>query len=394
MGLRPACGHDKLRSMQGIVPGPNGQPRRFAIVTIAALACAFTGNLARAQTVDLITAAGAGDLPAVRALLAAGANVNDSKNTVSGSVAALMEAAGNGHLQVVQALIEANANVNATRGVDSTDGDTALAIAVRNGHLNVVQALLAAKADVNAGSVPPLYIAAMTENLEVVRALLAAKPDLDWRDPRFGTNALMQAIAPFRLNSTMPLQLSESRWGVARMLVEAGANANAISKLGVTPLMLAAEDNTPDGLSMVQTLLAAHADINGAASASPRQGLTLAPVPIGANPSSYSRGGYTPLGLAASAGNEAVVRALLDANEQRAARPSVAVNAKQPAGNTPLTMASAKGNPAVVRALLAADADVTAADAQGKTALALALENGHAEVAELLRSAASRPVQR
>jgi ankyrin repeat protein len=40
-----------------------------------------------------------------------------------------------------------------------------------------------------------------------------------------------------------------------------------------------------------------------------------------------------------------------------------------------------------VRLLLAAKADVNATDADGKTALMLALQNNHAEVAKLLTSA-------
>jgi ankyrin repeat protein len=83
------------------------------------------------------------------------------------------------------------------------------------------------------------------------------------------------------------------------------------------------------------------------------------------------------------------VQALLDANVQRAINTSWAVNAKQPGGNTPLTIASSKGRSDIVRLLLAAKADVSAADDNGKTALMLALENNHAEVAELLRSAAA-----
>ena len=251
----------------------------------------------------------------------------------------------------------------------------------------MVQALLAAKANVNAGSIPALYVAAMVGNLDIVRVLLAAKPDLDWRDPMFGTTALMQALAPFRFNSSNQLQPSSSRWDVARLLVEAGANVNVMTKTGVTALMLVAEESSPSSLAMAQALLAAHADVNGGGTTGARQGVTLSPLSNGGNPHSYSRGGYTALGLAVTTGSVEVVQALLDANAQRAANPSVAVNAKQPGGNTPLTIASAKGRSNIVRLLLAARADVSAADDDGKTALMLALENDHAEVAELLKSA-------
>ncbi len=201
----------------------SGMKLDLAAVMLAAMACSLMATLANAQSNDLIAAAGRGDLPAVNAMLKAGAGVNDDKYTVSGPTTALMEASSKGHLEVVQALLAAKADVNATRGHNSTDGDTALALATRYGHLNVVQALLAAKADVNAGSIPALYVAAMVGNLDIVRTRLAAKPDLDWRDPMFGTTALMQALAPFRLNSSDQLQPSSSRWNVARLLVEAGA---------------------------------------------------------------------------------------------------------------------------------------------------------------------------
>lgn len=354
---------------------------------LAAMACDFTGTLANAQSSDLITAAERGDLPAVNALLKAGADVNDTKNTDGGPTTALIEASANGHLEVVQALLTAKADVNAMRVRNySKDGDTALALASRNGHLNVVQALLAAKADVNAGSLPALYYAAMVGNLDIVRVLLAAKPKLDWRDPMFGTTALMQALAPWRGNN-LPQQLPfpRGRWDIARLLVEAGANVNVMSKTGVTALMLVAEESSPRSLEMVQALLAAHADVNGGGIAGHTGAVSLSPLSDGRN---YTRGGYTALGLAASTGSVEVVQALLDANAQRAANPSVAVNAKQPGGNTPLTIASAKGRSDVVRLLLAAKANVSAADDDGKTALMLALENDHPEVAELLRGAA------
>jgi ankyrin repeat protein len=220
---------------------------------------------------------------------------------------------------------------------------------------------------------------------------LAAKPDLDWRDSLVGATALMQALAPFRFHLPKPLEPSRERWDVARLLVEAGANVNVMTKTGVTALMLVAEESSPRSLAMVQALLAAHADGNGGGS-----GMSaLTPISDGWDPNCYGRTGYTALGLAASTGSVEVVQALLGANAQRAANPSLAVNAKQPGGNTPLTIASAKGRSDIVRLLLAAKADVSAADDNGKTALMLALENDHAEVAKLLTSAtAALPVQK
>jgi ankyrin repeat protein len=188
-------------------------------------------TLASAQSNDLVSAAGRGDLPTVNALLQAGADVNATQELVS-------------------------------FGRNSEDGATALGLAAQNGHLTVVQALLAAKADVDAGSIPALYHATAAGNLDIVKALLAAKPNLDWRDPGLGSTTLMFALAPN--DSVLRNQLPrEGRWDIARLLVEAGANVNVTDKGGVTALMLAVQEDGPRGLAMVQVLLAAHADVNG-----------------------------------------------------------------------------------------------------------------------------------
>jgi ankyrin repeat protein len=158
--------------------------------------------------------------------------------------------------------LAAKADVNATRGRSSADRVTAPVAASRNDHLNVVQAILAAKADVNAGSIPALYQATAAGNLDMVRVLVAAKPDLDWRDPMAGTTTLMLALAPHSSvlqNNVTP----RGNWDIARLLVEAGANVNVMTRAGVTALMLVAQEDSPRSLAMVQALLAAHADING-----------------------------------------------------------------------------------------------------------------------------------
>jgi ankyrin repeat protein len=105
--------------------------------------------------------------------------------------------------------------------------------------------------------------------------LLAAKPDLNRQEPITGTTTLM-------------LALSGGRWDVARLLVEAGANVNAMTKTGVTALKLS--------LEMVRALLAAHADVNGGWAGGGTAGLNPAST-------SYARAaGNTALGVASSTG--------------------------------------------------------------------------------------------
>lgn len=87
----------------------------------------------------LINAAGRGDLSRVKALLAAGADVNDDAGH---GITALMVAAQNGHQEIVQALLAAKANVN----TKTRRGETALMVAAQNGHEGVVQLLKKADA--------------------------------------------------------------------------------------------------------------------------------------------------------------------------------------------------------------------------------------------------------
>jgi ankyrin repeat protein len=225
-----------------------------------------------------------------------------------------------------------------------------LLTAAQRGDLPAVNALLRSGIDVNrrtaSDHTTALMLASQYDHLEVVQALLAAKadPSPELARPLGGT--------------PLTVALSQRHWDVARVLVEAGANVNATTGSGVTPLMLAARENSPSSLAMVQALLAAHADVNGT-----------------------FHGGDTALGVASSTGSVEVVQALLAANSW------VDVNIKQHDGKTPLINASANGRADVVRLLLAAKADVSAEDNDGKRALMLALQYEHPEVAKLLTSA-------
>jgi ankyrin repeat protein len=122
-----------------------------------------------AGSTPLLVASERGHLDVVRALIAAGADVN--ANVVIGWKP-LQVASADGNLGMVTALIAAGADVNA-----DIDGDTPLQVASEQGHLGVVAALTAAGADVNAEDVngaTALLWAYRRGHLDVVMALIAA----------------------------------------------------------------------------------------------------------------------------------------------------------------------------------------------------------------------------
>jgi ankyrin repeat protein len=116
-------------------------PRKGAAMlnVLAAVAYVFAITSANAQEGTLIAAALRGDLPRVRVLLDAKAEVNARD---SDGKTALMIASEAGHADVVRVLLDAKADVNAKAGVT-----TALREATLNGHADVVQLLKNAGAD-------------------------------------------------------------------------------------------------------------------------------------------------------------------------------------------------------------------------------------------------------
>ena len=139
-----------------------------------------------------MTAARVGNLEAVKALLARGANPNAQERR---DQTALMWAAAEGHATSC-ALIEAGSAINATLA----SGFTPLFFAVREGHIDVVRVLLEAGVNVN-------------ETL---------KPKEDRPAPTVGTS-----YKPVR-NGTSPLLLAveNGHFELAIALVEAGADPN------------------------------------------------------------------------------------------------------------------------------------------------------------------------
>ena len=143
------------------------------------------------MSVSLLDAVTAGDVDAVRRLLAAGADCNQRDGDGS---TALMLAAHAGNLDMVNILVGAGAEVNAT----DERGWCALTKAVYNADLDrgfagVAQALIDAGANVEAAisyGIRPLMLAAGYGETAVVEALLRAGADVLARNEG-GLTALM-----------------------------------------------------------------------------------------------------------------------------------------------------------------------------------------------------------
>ena len=140
----------------------------------------------------------------------------------------------------------------------------------------------------------------------------------------------------------------------ARLLLRAGAKANATDDEGTTPLFLACLNGS---LSMVELLLESGANVNVAR-------LT----------------GETPLMTAAYTGNPAVVKLLIARGAD--------VNVKETSrGQTPLMLAAAQNHLEIARILIEQKADVHARSSHGFTPFLFAVQQGNLDMAKLLLGA-------
>jgi cell wall assembly regulator SMI1 len=134
----------------------------------------------RGNSTPLVKAASLGNVPALKALLAAGADPNHMPTTVTSPLGAAAEKRSPKTLDALQVLIAAGANVNAVfHSKDGLATGTVLFRACASGNVEAVRALLAAGADVN---VVVLFGTALTKaaeggHEEVVKALLEAGAD-------------------------------------------------------------------------------------------------------------------------------------------------------------------------------------------------------------------------
>ena len=225
-----------------------------------------------------------------------------------------------------------------------------------------------------------------------------------WRDPPdLGSQfarALVEAGANVEERSQMdgetPLHLAarEGNSSVGNVLIKAGANVNARTEDGETPLLLAARRRRDESLTLARELIKAGADVNiratteyrdvtalHAALESNQLELAQALIEAGANVNGRARIGSakstTALHLAAESGSPEVLSALIGAGAD--------IHARDHNGWTPLYHAAWEG-PELVRALIEAGASVEDSSLRG------AARGHHAETFAILIDAGARLV--
>jgi ankyrin repeat protein len=325
------------------------------------------GTLPSGETM-LMIASRTGKVEAVRALIAAGANVNAKESR--GQQTALMWAAAEGNGEAVGALLHAGAELN-TR-VDS--GFTAYLFAVREGHIGVVRTLLKAGVDVNETVQPGLISG---KKFAQVRA-----------GPRSGTSALVIAV-------------TNAHYELAAHLLDAGADPNAaipgLTALhivtGVRKPGLGDNDPAPDGsgnmtsLDFVRKMAAKGANLNARMTKRISIGMT-----------GINTLGATPFFMAARSADAELMRLLAELG----ADPKI----NNADNSTPLMAAAGLGTrspgedagtePEVLEAIQAAldlGNDINAVDNNGETAMhGAAYKNAPKAVALLAAKGAKREI--
>ena len=183
----------------------------------------------------------------------------------------------------------------------------------------------------------PLMVAAECGNKKIVELLLEYGADINAVDNNGYTPLRLAAASGYKK--------------ICQLLIEKGADINSVDEYGCTPLHLAAEIGKTE---ICQLLIEKGADINA-----------------------VDNNGFTPLRNAAIYGYKEICQLLIEKGAD--------VNAVDNLfGSTPLHCAAANGNKKICQLLLEKGADINAVDNDGKTPLDDAAFYGQEEIYQLL----------
>jgi uncharacterized protein len=275
--------------------------------------------------------------------------------SAAGYAAAASEVADavmNNNSGMVRTLLNQMADVNAPQ----VDGTTALMWAVRHDDLNTVDQLIRARADVKAANrdgATALYLACVNGNPAMVKKLLDAGAGVNTPFLTHGETALMEASHTGNVV-------------VVQLLLDRGAQLETKDTIkGTTAVMWAAEQNHPE---VIRMLAAKGADVNAqsiVAEAKKRYGVNYK------EGQSNHTGGVTPLVLAAREGALDAVKALHEAKAD--------LNKTSGDESSALLVAIQNGHYDVAKYLVDNGADVNLANERGWNPLYLSVKHRNIE---------------
>ena len=361
--------------------------------------------------VALCEAADGDDAGIVEALLALGAPPNPpdrAESAADNGWSPLMIAARHDHVAMVQMLLARGAHINPrgfmstpllhaiesrahrcvdlllARGADCRDTDycgaSALDRAIIADSPELVVRLLRHGVAVPAATVDAVFMMVVrTDAVDLAQRMLALGANLQCRLPRRGARGLLPGagVADAAIDAKLAAMAGAC---------ELPAQYDSDDLTGFTPLMLAADQSSPQ---MLAWLLTHDADVNACsgngctalicAAADDAHALSVQRLlALGADPNQAEHAGWTPLFAALRSNAVVNARALIAAGAHTAYADGE--------GYTSLMAAARGGCVAMIPELLASGVPVNA-EWDGQTALELALTDAHADVATLIEKA-------
>jgi ankyrin repeat protein len=262
----------------------------------------------------------------------------------------LFEAVEAGNIKLLKKLIDSGVDVNLPRA----DGTTALMVAAENGQDKIAIELIKGGANVNTrrkDTFSALLIACFLGHEKVVKVLAENGADVN------GNYTIPSKAGLVENNTCLTIAAHQHKLSVCKLLLTLGADINAVTDVGYTPLMSSLVNATETDMALFLLKAGAHPDPDA-----------VCRVPFGE--------ATTPLVMAANNGLTEVVDDLI--------RRKVGINKVDWSGNTALKRAVSEGHVSTVRSLLSAGAKLDIPDNEGWTALMNAASNRNFDLVKLL----------